>query len=229
MTINERIKKEIEISCKKENPNWDGKSFDYGCSCYKSALKAYESLMSDNHSGASFSVTKNILIRLLEGLPLQPITMEDFHEENEKSKAYLKLRKLKSHIQCSRMSSLFREEDLNGNVMYNDINRYVCIDVHNKSTYHNGQAGKILNRFFPISLPYYPNVHKYRIYTEDFLIDRKNGDFDTKAFLYCITPEGERVDINLFYAEKDGEWIEISKDEYENRKKARVCKFSDES
>ena len=36
--------KEIKIACKKENPEWDGKSFDYGCACYQSALKAFKSL-----------------------------------------------------------------------------------------------------------------------------------------------------------------------------------------
>ena len=59
MTINEWAKKEVEISCKKENPNWDGEKFDYGCCCYKSALKAYESLINDGHSGASFEIEKN--------------------------------------------------------------------------------------------------------------------------------------------------------------------------
>ena len=31
MTMNEWAKREVEIACKKENPNWDGESFDYGC------------------------------------------------------------------------------------------------------------------------------------------------------------------------------------------------------
>ena len=30
MKLNEWAEKEIEIACKRENPNWDGKSFDYG-------------------------------------------------------------------------------------------------------------------------------------------------------------------------------------------------------
>ena len=78
MTTNEWAEREIEIACKKENPNWDGKSFDYGCACYQSALKAYKSLCEDEHSGFSFGLTKNILIRLMDGLPLMPITDEDF-------------------------------------------------------------------------------------------------------------------------------------------------------
>ena len=29
MTTRECAEREVEIACKKENPNWDGKSFDY--------------------------------------------------------------------------------------------------------------------------------------------------------------------------------------------------------
>ena len=81
MTTEEWAEREIEIACKKENPNWDGKSFDYGCACYQSALKAYKSLCEDGHSGTSFNITKNILIRLMEGLPLKPITDDDFKRD----------------------------------------------------------------------------------------------------------------------------------------------------
>lgn len=80
MKMSEWAEQECRIACKKENPNFNFESdeFDYGCSCYKSALKAYKALCDDGHSGYSFSVTKNILNRLMEGIPLTPITDEDF-------------------------------------------------------------------------------------------------------------------------------------------------------
>ena len=71
MTTEEWAEREIEIACKKENPNWDGKSFDYGCACYQSALKAYKSLCEDEHSGGSFNITKNIPV-LRRGLNTFP-------------------------------------------------------------------------------------------------------------------------------------------------------------
>ena len=37
-------KKEVEIACNKENPDRKENEFDYGCACYASALKAFESL-----------------------------------------------------------------------------------------------------------------------------------------------------------------------------------------
>ena len=108
---------ECRIACKKENPdyNFDSDDFDYGCSCYKSALKAYKSLMEDGHSGASWNFTKRILERLMDNQPLTPITDDDFFINGEEvaklnDSEYLKERGLKSDIQCPRMSSLFRKE-----------------------------------------------------------------------------------------------------------------------
>lgn len=46
-------KREVEIACKKENPNRKEGEFDYGCACYESAIKAFESLCEDGHSGFS--------------------------------------------------------------------------------------------------------------------------------------------------------------------------------
>ena len=82
MGMYEWAQREVELACKKENPEWDGESFDYGCSCYQSALKAYKSLLEDGHSGYSFSVTKNILNKLMDGRPLTPITEDDFYPLN---------------------------------------------------------------------------------------------------------------------------------------------------
>ena len=226
-------RKEIELACKHENPNWDGKEFDYGCACYQSALKAYESLMQDEHSGTSFGFTKNILIRLMEGLPLRPITDDDFIATAENSiynKECLEEKGLKSCVQCSRMSSLFRDETIDGKVIYTDINRYYCIDIHNPNlTYSCGDASKILNELFPITMPYYPITAKYKFYTEDFLTDKANGDYDTKGFLYCITPQGERIEINRFFGEINKQWVEISKEQYEERKKVKLYPFADEN
>lgn len=229
-------RREIELACKHEKPDWDGESFEYGCACYQSALNAYESLMQDGHSGMSFSFTKNILIRLMEGLPLLPIEDKDFFDANGdymglETDDALKEKGLKSHIQCPRMCSLFREETLGGKISYSDIDRLYCIDVHNpKNTYQGGESYDIIDEMFPIVMPYFPQRGKYKVYTEDFLTDEKNGDFDTKGYLYCITPKGEKVEINRFFAEDNEthKWVEISKEEYEKRKSVKLHPFFDE-
>ena len=217
MSMSEWAKREVEIACKKENPNWDGKSFDYGCACYQSALKAYQSLCEDEHSSMSFAITKNILIRLMEGNPLTPITDEDFFIESDmpsESEEYLKEEGLKSELQCPRMSSLFRSETLDGKVSYDDVDRVVCID-ENGGCFGNGMATEIVNKMFPITMPYNPSNQPYKVYVEDFLLDKRNGDFDHKAFLYLITPEGEKIELDEYYKEdRNGALVKISKEEY---------------
>ena len=66
MSMLDWAKKEVEIACKRENPDRKDGEWDYCCACYESALKAYESLCNDGHSGYSFGFTKNILIRLMD-------------------------------------------------------------------------------------------------------------------------------------------------------------------
>lgn len=221
---------ECRIACKKENPNFnfDGKDFDYGCSCYKSALKAYKSLCEDEHSGYSFGITKNILIRLMEGQPLTPITDEDFGNTNIRfeSDEDLNKRGLKSSVQCPRMSSLFREETLDGKVSYHDVDRAYFIDIENPSDTYGSWCG-FIDELFPIIMPYMPKKGKYKIYAQTFLTDKKHGDFDTKGIFYVITPEGEKVNINLFRTEgDDGKWKVITKEEYDILLSKRIDKLN---
>ena len=66
MSMLEWAKKEVEIACKRENPDKKEGEFDYGCACYESALKAFKSLCEDGHSGMSIGFTKNILNWLVD-------------------------------------------------------------------------------------------------------------------------------------------------------------------
>ena len=54
---------EVELACEHEKSGDDGD----GCACYRSALKAFDSLMEDEHSGMSIGITRNILNRLIAG------------------------------------------------------------------------------------------------------------------------------------------------------------------
>ena len=218
---------ECRIACKKENADFvfDSNDFDYGCSCYKSALKAYKLLMEDGHSGMSFGFTKNILIRLMEGLPLTPITDEDFLKGENlaclESDEYLKEHGLKSDIQCPRMSSLFRKETLDGKVTYHDVDRAYFVNIEEPSDTY-GANDSFLDEMFPITMPYVPQKEKYKIYAQTFLANEKNGDYDTRGIYYVITPECERIDVNLFYTEMDGKWTQITKAQYEDLLTKRI-------
>ena len=206
MTTEEWAEREIELACKKENPNWNGKSFDYGCACYQSALKAYKSLCEDGHSGTSFNITKNILIRLMEGLPLKPITDDDFintEPEIWESPEYLKKVGLKSNIQCPRMFSLFRKETLNGKITYSDVGRVIFYDANGDDWYNCGPAFKIVDEMFPITMPYYPSNEKYKVYGETFyMVNGENktsenpGTYNLVKIYYILTPDNERIEVN---------------------------------
>lgn len=225
MTMLEWAKKEIELACKKENPNWDGEKFDYGCNCYQSALKAFESLCEEEHTGFSFSITKNILIRLMEHLPLLPITDDDFVISGntiQMPPTYLKERGLRSDIQCPRMSSLFREETIDGKVTYTDVDRAYGVDINTGRTYGGGGIMKYVDELFPITMPYYPSKEKYKVYTQIFLVDTKNGNYDHKAYLYMITPDGTEIRIDKYFKELNHKMIEITKEEYEENYKKRI-------
>lgn len=225
MSMYDWVEQECRIACKKENPNFnfDSEDFDYGCNCYKSALKAYKSLCEDDHSGASFNFTKIILERLMDGQPLTPITDEDFKRGvSIFSNKDLVSRGLKSEIQCPRMSSLFRRETLDGKVSYTDIERAYCINIENPSDTYSSAKDEVVDEFFPITMPYMPEKGKYKVYCQTFLTDKKNGDFDTQAILYFITPDGKRFDVNRYQTEKDGKMVNITKEEYESLLEKRI-------
>lgn len=214
MSMKEWAEREVEIACRRELQK-DGAEADYGCGCYQSALKAYKSLMADGHSGMSFSITKNILERMMDGKPLTPIEDTDavwnYCYEGEGI-----------HYQCNRMSSLFKTQYADGTVKYNDINRYICIDINNPDfTYHSSLVDEFMDEIFPITLPYYPQK-SFRVYCEEFLTDEKNGDFDTVGILYAVKPDGNKVDIYKYFKEMSGEWVAIGVEEYVNRKDKKI-------
>lgn len=217
MSMNEWAKREIEIACKIENPERKEGEFDYGCSCYESALKAFNSLCGDGHSGFSIKMTQHILNRLINGEPLTPI--EDI--EGIWSDTIFR-RDDKVTYQCKRMSSLFKEVYEDGTVKYHDNNRYYCVDINNpKTTYTSSLVRGIVDVLFPITMPYMPTTEPIKVYCEEFLTDKKNGDFDTVGIFYLIK-DNEKTEINRFFKEGEKDWIEIDKAECEYRKAIKI-------
>ena len=207
-------KREVELACKRENPDRKPGEWDYGCACYESALKALKSLLEDGHSGFSIGLTKQILNRLIDGKPLTPIEdMDDVWEYSYKNENGTKV------YHCNRMSSLFKDVHPDGSISYHDNDRFVAIDIKSGIPWHNGTINRIMEEIIgPITMPYIPQDEPYRVYREDFLYDPENGDYDTVGLLYYKTPYGERKELNIYLAEKDGELVRISKEEYDTRK-----------
>lgn len=167
MDVAEWARKEIEIvkeSRKKNKTADDSFSLDeYVDMCYASALKAYETLIADDHSGMSYGITSNILIRLLNELPLSPI--EDIPEswscisDEEDDKKGIE------RYECIRRCSLTKEINKNGKISYydRDMFTYYEVDDKDKTSFRAGYITRIIQKYFPITFPYMPPAHPYTI------------------------------------------------------------------
>lgn len=218
MSMKEWAKREIEIACERERGGKPEEEWNYGCACYESALKAFNSLCEDGHSGFSIRLTKHILNRLIDGKPLTPI--EDTDDEWNDTSSYGGLEQGVHKYQCKRMSSLFKDVYADGSVEYSDVGRCYCVDINNpNSSYTSGLVTKIIDELFPITMPYMPDDNPIKVYCEDFLTDRKNGDYDTKGILYAIMPDGKRVEIHRYFAERFQNMEPITEEVYEARRK----------
>ena len=111
--------REVEIACKREAPDREPGEWDYGCACYESALKAFNSLCEDGHSGFSIGMTKQILNRLIECKPLTSI--EDTEDVWDNTTDFGGHRGEVANYQCKRMSSLFKYVYVDGSVKYRDV------------------------------------------------------------------------------------------------------------
>lgn len=224
MSMLEWAKNEVAIANEKES------ECNYGFACRDNALRAFESLLRDDHSGMSIGFTKAILDRLIAGKPLTPI--EDIEEvwgspridSFDGSKQY----------QCKRMNSLFKHVAQDGSVTYNDIDRYYCTSKKNpQKRWYNGFVAKIYNEMYPLTLPYMPSSRPDVIVCDKLLTDRKNGDYthpyDTLAILYIKKADGEIVEVNRYFTENDISVTEISPEEYKERQRLQEERIKNEA
>lgn len=223
MSTLEWAKREVEIACKSiETDDADDISVKYSQSCMTSALKAFESLCEDGHSGMSIHITQNILNRLIDGKALTPIEdTEDAWEE------CLSVNGEKIY-QCKRMSSLFKIIDEYGNVTYSDNNRCYMRELTSNTTWHSGLITQIYDEMFPISFPYDAPEKPDEVMCAEYLTDRTNGDFDTIG-VFCIERyNGEQIPIYRYFKESENDWDEITFGEYELRRTSHYARIEAE-
>ena len=210
--------KEVELAVASEKKSAEGtKDWQYGVGCYKSAMKAFEALLDNNHSGMSIQLTKSILNRLIDGKCLTPI--EDTDDIwNDISNPGVEIKNAKE-LQCKRMPSLFKKIDKDGKVTYTDIDRVSCIDISNPGVaYHNGLATRLIDKIFPIKMPYLPTLKPYKVYTEEYK--------DSIAYLYILLPDGQKIDLNRYFKEENGQLVPMEKEEWDARKAAKKAETS---
>lgn len=183
MTMSEWAKKEIELAIKKEKEGVSEEDSAYGVACYESAYEAYCAMSDAGHSGTSWSITRSIFNRLAKGIPLKSITDDDFEkEELKKDHHYRQHFGMKSHNQCKRMFSLFREEYEDGTIKYYDIDRVICF-LHNdkNSSFRTKEIDDIIDKLFPITMPYYPPTDPYYV-----AVDEKEDE--SLEIVYIVMP-----------------------------------------
>ena len=211
---------EIRLACERERAGSGANEgeWDYGCACYESALKAFKSLCADGHSGFSIGLTKQILNRLIDGKVLTPIedTPDIWDEPAYKDKDGGDV------YQCKRMSSLFKTIYPDGTVKYCDLNRIVGVDINDGISFYNKLISNIIDEMYPITMPYIPEDRPFRVYIDDFLFDPKNGDYDTRAILNVVKPDGEKVAINRYFKESEDSFVEITLEEFLRRMELSV-------
>lgn len=110
---------------------------------YESALKAFNSLCEDGHSGFSIGMTKQILNRLIECKPLTSI--EDTEDVWDNTTDFGGHRGEVANYQCKRMSSLFKYVYVDGSVKYRDVNRFYGVNLDNpNASYHSGLIDRVM-------------------------------------------------------------------------------------
>lgn len=211
MDRKEWAKNEIEIFKEKNK-----KGYDYTISCMEAAYKAFEVLCDQVDLYLSIGITKRILNDLIDGIPIVPINEYDISEWK-----LVDSYKNKTNYQNSRMTSLFKCVYHDGRVEYNDVNRIIAFDIGNPFGYYSGFVSDIIDKMHPIEFPYYGN-EKLKVYTETFLTDKKNGDFDTIGILYVNSNKYGHEEINRYFTERNYELVEITKEEYDILKSKKI-------
>lgn len=208
---------EVRIACERERAariesekKVDIGAQEYAEACYQSALKAYNSLCGDGHSGMSFSLTAGILKRLCSGYPLTPI------EDVDNVWELIKETPDEVKYQCRRMYSLFKTVSKEDNsVNFRDVERFVCIDP-NGATYTNNFINEQLSKLYPLTLPYMPEG-KFLVKVFDFATNATPGEFDTIRIRSVKEPNGYEVSLNLCFKETENGFEQIEREEYEER------------
>ena len=206
--------REIEIAKKREaekaSEKGDSTFLGYVNMCYDSALKAYNSLMGDGHSGMSWFITASILKRLMDDKPLTPITEEDFlGDVDALSNVTLKRWGLKSSKQCPRMSSLFRDETFDGKVTYHDNSRVVCQEVGKDVTFSNRFVSDYIDELYPITLPY-SGDDRYHVYVNEYSTPNCNEDYDVIEINSISKNGGDPVPVRKFFKEVNHDMVEMT-------------------
>ena len=208
-------KREVELAKNEAlKSGADNCSAHYICECLNSALKAFNSLCEDGHSGASMEQTLMFLQRLVRGFPLTPIDEDTTWVKSNVSESGT------ITYQCARMTSLFKDVDREGNISYSDVNRVVCVnkDDPHAPVWYNGFVSRVVNSIYPIKFPYYTSSDPIIAYVSEHTTS-VTEDFDKMCIDSVKLTNGDIKEVKRFFKEdKDtNSWVEIDEEEYTSR------------
>lgn len=141
----------------------------------------------------SFSVTCNILTRLMNNQVLTPIrdTEDVWYHIYEKE------------YQCIRMPSLFKKIHDDGTITYSDNHRAYGIVDGRCSAFGSNRVRDAVDSLFPIEMPYFPPTNRYKVLFHT----------DDDEYPYAIiTPDGNKVKVR-YNADKGYEIVEEGSNE----------------
>ena len=198
MTTTQWAENEVRLAKEREHSTSSAEDENifggYVDACYDSALKAYKCMSEDGHSGLSWGITKNILIKLMNEVPLTPISEDDDCWSSENS--------LDGSQQCTRRFSLFRDKNPDGTYRYRDIDLVVVDDVYpdHLSAVGSRFGDEICNKLFGnlVTFPYLPPLYAYRVRRIEIDGLKRNGN-DVVFVPFIKKPSGETVEVNKFY------------------------------
>lgn len=136
---------------------------------------------------------------------------KDFVKDTFFPDFYLQARKLKNIYYCSKKRSVKKYEYLDGTIKYIDYDRAVCFDTATNDTFTSAFVDELINKRFPIKMPYNIDTKKFKVYGRSCYLDENNkeieidveeGDeYNATYYDYLITPTGEKIIINEYIRE----------------------------
>lgn len=215
MTMTEWADNEVDKVLKEmaDRPIADGEdaemrkgSQEYAGSCYKSALKAYKSLMEDGHSGLSFSITASILEKLMYEIPLTGIKEDEPCWEKNTSFTSVET------YQCTRRFSLFKDVYPDGRIEYHDNDAARCTEVNEDGRESNWGCGKFICSIIEqmighplVQFPYFGYRHPYKMYRKCYnTVNGEPGSYNAYWLQYLKCPDGTKMPVNRFFIEMPG-------------------------
>ena len=193
---------EVEIflnECKRENVG----DYEYIEAVLNAALKVYNVLVEQGHSGLSYHYTCDVLKNLLDRKPLTSITGDDA-EWGDKETRY-------DGTVCQqnkRRTALFKHTLPDGSIRYSDIDRVRSAEIGtNDYCWCSGLATRIVDEMFPITFPYFPEgtflVDSLTINSlgEDILFNCP--DYNGVFIESFRSPDGKRYEVNRLFLEGD--------------------------